>query len=204
MMIYILFLCISPDFGALYTFYLKDEQNFTNIDFANISAVASILYVIALVFYYWKLKKVSPSKLFIGLNIISWIFNCSFFLVVLNLVESWGMNVKYFCIVTMGLGGMFTELYMMPILAIWCGICPKNLEALSITIITGFINFSVISSEYLGGFLIWLIKFDKTNYSKLWIPLSIENAYLLVILFFLIFVKFPDPRSSFAIILTLR
>lgn len=197
MLMYILFICITPDFGALYTFYLRDELKFTKIDFANIATCFAVLYVIGLMVYYVKLKSVSPSRLFIGLNIISWLFNCSFFLVVLGVVESWGINVKFFCMLTMGLGGMLTELYFMPVMAIWCSICPKNLEALSITIITGFINLSNILSEYVGGFLIWLLKFDKRTYSRLWVPLTIENVYMLIVLIFLIFVDFPDPRSKF-------
>lgn len=196
MLLFIIFITLTPDFGALYTFYLKDQLKFTNIDFANISAVTSIMYVVGLVVYYLKLQEVSPSKLFISLNIISWIFNLSFFLVVLNVVQSWGMNVKVFCLVTMGVGSMFVELYFMPIVAIWCGICPKNLEALSITIITGLFNLCGILGEYLGGFLIYVISFDKADYSKLWIPLTIENGYLLVILLFLLCVDFPDPRGK--------
>jgi hypothetical protein len=95
----------------------------------------------------------------------------------------------------MGIGSMFNELYFMPIVAIWCGICPKNLEAVSITIITGIFNMSGILSEYIGGLLIWIIKFDKQDYTKLWIPLTIENGYLLVVFFFLLCIDFPDPRG---------
>jgi hypothetical protein len=196
MLLFVIFITLTPDFGPLYTFYLKDELKFTNIDFANISAVTSILYVVGLLFYYLKLQEVSPSKLFISLNIVSWLFNVTFFLVVLELVQSWGLNVKLFCLVTMGVGSMFVELYFMPVVAIWCSICPRNLEALSITIITGIFNMSGILGEYIGGFLIWLINFDKKDYSQLWIPLTIENGYILFILCFLICVKFPDPRGN--------
>ena len=191
-----MFITITPAFGSLYTFYLKDELKFSNIDFANISAFASILYVIGLLFYYTKLKEIKPAKLFISLIIIAWIFNCSFFLVVLEIIQNWGLNVKYFCILTMGIGSMFNELNFMPIIAIWCAICPANLEAVSITIITGLFNMSGILSEYVGGFLIWIIKFDKAEYSKLWIPLLIENGYLLFIFLFLICIEFPDPRGK--------
>lgn len=195
MLLYIVFASITPDFGTLYTFYLKDELHFSNVDLANISALASILYVAGLLLYYFKLKNLEPSKLFISLNVIAWAFNCSFFLVFLKVIQSMGLNVKFFCILTIGIGSMFTELYFMPIVAIWCGICPKNLEALSITFITGLFNMSNMLAEYIGALLIWIIGFDKSDYSKLWIPLLIENGYLLFILFFLIFIEFPDPRG---------
>lgn len=41
----------------------------------------------------------------------------------------------------------------MPILTIWCAICPKNLEATSITLFTGLSNLSFSFSSYFGSLL---------------------------------------------------
>lgn len=38
----------------------------------------------------------------------------------------------------------------MPLITLWCSICPDNLEATSITLFTGLINLSTSLSSYFG------------------------------------------------------
>lgn len=61
----------------------------------------------------------------------------------------------------------------MPILAIWTSLCPKNLEATSITLFTGLINLSSNASNYFGAFLVWIIGFKANDFSWLWILVTI-------------------------------
>lgn len=41
----------------------------------------------------------------------------------------------------------------MPILTMWCDICPDNLEGSAITLFTGLINISSNLSTYFGAFI---------------------------------------------------
>ena len=196
MLFFLVFILIAPNFDFLYTFYMKDKLKFTDTDLANISSFGEILYTLSLVLYYTKLKHMSPDCLFLCLNVLSWLFSLSFLLVITGTVERLGWNVKYFCLFTNGFNLMFRELYLMPILAIWCGISPKNLEGVSVTLITGIYNMAHVLGKYLGAFFIWCFLFDKENYSDLWMPVVIDNGYLVVVLFLLLFVPFPDPRDD--------
>ena len=61
----------------------------------------------------------------------------------------------------------------MPILTIWCALCPDNLEATSITLFSGLINFSSNLSNYFGSFFIWLLGMNDKDFDRLWILIVI-------------------------------
>ena len=52
----------------------------------------------------------------------------------------------------------------MPILGIWSQYCPPNLEATSITIFTGMMNFSKDFASYLGALLVKLLKMRENDF----------------------------------------
>jgi len=45
----------------------------------------------------------------------------------------------------------------MPLIAIWCHVCPDNLEATSITLFTGLMNLSGNASNYFGSFILYIL-----------------------------------------------
>lgn len=51
--------------------------------------------------------------------------------------------------------------------------CPNKLEATSITLFTGIMNFSDNLSNYWGSLLMWLLNINDKNYDKYWILLVI-------------------------------
>lgn len=192
MVLLVIFLNFTPDFSALYTYYMTDFLLFTTEDLANFSTFSSITAVIAMLLYYFYLKKMKPQNLFKISAFLSWVVSFSFLLVVLQLVQKWGLNTKMFCLLTFGFNSLVGELNLMPIIAIWCGICPKNLEGLSITLITGISNISSIFSEYFGALIIWMFKFKKDDYDSVWKAVLIENGYFLFIIIIVFIVDFPE------------
>lgn len=195
----VLFICLinlTPNFDALMTFYMTDYLKFSTEDLANFSAFATTCYIIGLVLYYYKLKDVNPKNFYISTNFILWIINISFLLVVLGYLEEWGYNVKIFCLLTNGVLSFVGELNFMPILAIWCALCPKNLEGTSITLFTGLLNLSANASLYFGSFLMWLIDIHKNDYDRMWEPVVIQNGYLLIMIIAISFIDFPDPSKQ--------
>ena len=194
----ILFICLinlTPNFDSLYTFYMTDYLKFSTSDLANFSAFATCCYIIGLVLYYYKLQEVNPKNFYITTNFVLWVINLSFLFVVLELLQNWGINIKLFCLLSQGAGTFVAELNFMPILAIWCALCPKNLEGTSITLFTGLINLSSNSSLYFGSFLMWLIDITETDYHRMWEPVVIQQAYLLIMIVGILFIEFPDPSK---------
>lgn len=194
----ILFICLinlTPNFDSLYTFYMTDYLKFSTEDLANFSAFATCCYIIGLVLYYYKLQGINPKNFYISTNFILWVINLSFLLVVLDVLQTWGINIKLFCLLSQGASTFVAELNFMPILAIWCALCPKNLEGTSITLFTGLLNLSANSSLYFGSFLMWLINITETDYHRMWEPIVIQQAYLLVMIVGILFIDFPDPSK---------
>ena len=191
----IVFVCLismTPNFDMLITFYLTDYLHFTTEDLADFSSFATVCYIMSLLLYYFYLKHIDPKKFYIVTNFILFMFNLSFILVVLKVLDKWGISTKLFCLLSQGAWTFMAELNFMPILAIWCGICPKNLEATSITLFTGLLNLAANLSNYFGGFLIWLMDVHRTNYDDLWQPIVIQNSYLLFMMICITMVPFPD------------
>jgi hypothetical protein len=194
----ILFICLinlTPNFDVLYTFYMTDYLKFTTEDLANFSTFATICYIIGLFCYSFFFKDINPKKFFITTNFFLWVMNISFLLVVLKVLDRWGWDNKLFCLLTQGVYSFVAELNYMPILAIWCSVCPKNLEATSITLFTGLMNLSSNLSNYIGSFLIWILNIHKENYDLIWLPLVIQNSYLLLAMVGVMCVTFPNPQD---------
>lgn len=198
----IIFVCLinaTPNFDAITTFYQTDYLKFTTEDLANFQTFATLCYVIAMVIYSYCLQKTDPYKLFLSTNFMLWIVNVSFMLVVTDYITNWGLSVKLFCLFNSGVYSFISELNFMPIIAIWCAICPRGLEATSITLLTAFINFSSNLGVYLGALIMIIMRIKDGQYGELWILLLIQNLYLIVMIIMVAFVEFPDPTRNIPI-----
>ena len=196
MMIFVCLINMSPSFDTISTFYMTDRLGFTTEDLANFSTVSTVAYIIGLLCYSYFLKDIDPKKFFVSTNFVLWLINCSFLLVVTETLTKWGISNRMFCILTQGAYAFVSEINGMPILAIWCSICPKNLEATSITLFTGLMNLSCNLSNYFGVFIMWVMGISKQNLNRIWILIGIQNIYLLAIITAIIFVKFPNPTAK--------
>ena len=184
---------MTPNFDMLVTFYMTDYLKFTTEDLANFAALGTVCYITALILYSFYFQNLKPRKFYIVTNFLLWFINLSFLLVVLGVLDRLGISNKIFCLFSVGFGSFVAELNFMPILAIWCAICPDDLEATSITLFTGLLNLSYNLSNYFGSFLIWCLDIHKNNFNKLWVPIVIQNSYLFIMICAIIFIEFPIP-----------
>jgi hypothetical protein len=173
MVVFVILLNITPSFDSLTTFYMTDTLKFSSMDLADFSTLGTIFYLLGLILYSNYFQKVAPQKIFVVTNFLWLLFNVSFLMVVFGLVEKYGMSNKYFCYFTSGIQNFIGEMNFMPLLAIWCAICPKNLEATSITLFTGLINFASSISCYLGSFVSIALNVSKNNLNEIWKPLLV-------------------------------
>lgn len=110
-------------------------------------------------------------------------------------MEKFGISPKTFCFLNQGVQSFIAEINFMPIIAIWCTISPDNLEATSITLFTGMINFSFNLSNYFGSAILWFLQIDEKQFDDLWIPMTIQNIYLLIMTIAIVFVDFPNVKK---------
>lgn len=195
MMLFVCLINLTPSFDVLSTFYMTDRLGFTTEDLANFATVSTIAYIVGLLCYSYYMMDIDPRKFFISTNFVYWIINVSFMLVVTDSLSRWGLNNRFFCMLNYGTAAFVSEINGMPILAIWCSICPKNLEATSITLFTGLMNLSGNLSNYFGVLIMWITGINKNTLNKVWILIAIQNVYLLVACVAILFVKFPNPNQ---------
>lgn len=112
-------------------------------------------------------------------------------MVIFGTTEQLGINNKYFCFFSNGIQNFIFEMNNLPLLTIWCSICPENLEATSITLFTGLMNLADSLSSYFGSLISIILNVSKENLDDIWKPLLVQNFYLLVMSIFIIFVEFP-------------
>lgn len=153
MVIFVSLINITPSFDSLTTFYMTDKLKFSSTTLSNFSTIGTLCYLMGLVLYSNYFQQVHPKKVFITTNFLGLIFNVTFLFVVFGLIEKWGMSNTYFCLFTTGVQSFIAEMNFLPLLAIWCAICPRNLEATSITLFTGLINLAGSFSCYFGSLI---------------------------------------------------
>ena len=194
MIIIFALLHITPNFHSLYTYYSMDYLLFTKKDLADLSSFSSFTFICGIICYYCFFIKTKPQNLFRVTTLLNWLSTLSFFFVVTGIIQKFNFNVKLFCLFSFGFQSFLKELNTMPIYAIWCDICPKNLEGVSITLITGISNISAIISECLGSLIIYLIGFRNKNYDDIWKTVLVDSLYVFVLLIVLFIIKFPEVQ----------
>lgn len=163
MVLFVCFLNLTPSFDSIVTFYMTDKLKFSSTDLANFSTVGTFTYLLGLLLYSFYLRKIDPAKFFVSTNFILWLINVSFLLVVWDVVEKYGISNKLFCFLTQGVQSFVSEINFMPLIAIWCAICPNNLEATSITLFTGLLNLSYNLSNYFGSLILVILQVSEKN-----------------------------------------
>jgi MFS family permease len=182
----------TPDLEVLYIFYMTDHLGFTKTDLANFMAAGTLFYLSGLIFYQSKLQSVKPKIVFVISNTIFWLINLSFLLVVLEVVQSWGINLKLFCMLTLGAMNFLSKTNILPILAVMCLVCPPGLEATTVTFYTALLKISYYCSLNMGAILMNVFEVTKADYSKFWQLLVVQNSYIFIVLVLIIFISIPN------------
>lgn len=196
LIIFVSLINMQPNFDSLITFYFTDHLKFTTEDLANFATFGTSCYILGLVAYSYYFKKLDPKKFYIGTNFLLWLINLSFMMVVYGVTERMGIDNRYFCLFNQGFFSFVAELNFMPLLAIWCNLCPPSLEATSITLFTGLINLSSNLSNYLGALFMYLFSLKSGHYEQIGKAVIIQNIYLFVLIVTITFVPFPVPPQA--------
>lgn len=185
----------APSFEVLSTFYLIDVLKFSTSELANLSTFTTVCYLIGLTAYSQFFKHVNPKNFYLSTNFVYLTIRALFLLVVFKVIARLGLDEKLFCLLNYGATSFISELNFMPIIAIWCGVCPHNLEATAITVLTGLLNLSYGIGEYVGAFMCWTLGINKSNVDRIWLPLLIQCCYLSVGITAVMFVRFPTASE---------
>lgn len=186
---------LTPSYDALMSLYFIKRLSFSQIDLANLATIGTLFYLMALLLYQTYLKRFSSRAIFILTNFLQAFLNYLFMLVMYQGTSQYLGNSKLFCIITQSLSSFIGELNFIPILTTWCLLCPDNLEATSVTLITGIQNLCGNLSNYLGVLVLRLSKVDEETLEGVERPLWIQSHYFLVLALVSPFVVFPLTKT---------
>ena len=88
------------------------------------------------------------------------------------------------------------ELNSLPLFALWSAFSPSGLEATSITLFTGLMNFTSNMSNYTGYFVLKMTNIDRDTQGDIQKPLWIQNGYLFLLSTVYLFIQFPKATKK--------
>ncbi len=191
----IILINITPSFESLIQAYLLEKLQLSFKDISVIHTCANTFFLLALFIYQRYLKHINPQTLYTITNFFLWIVNISFLLVIFGQVQKLFSNMKLFCIFFQGIDSLIAELNFLPLMSVWYKLCPDNLEATSISVFTGLINFSNNVSNYMGSLVLWFTDVSQKNIEQIYIPIIIQNVYLMSVITMVLFIEFPTKES---------
>ena len=159
-----IFLCINvaPDYGVLYSYFLKEELSYTPQQFAWLSVSSSLTFLLSMiVFKHYFLTRRASSTIIVG------IIGSAVFRTIQLLVVS--KTLPYFSIVLFdGVAeSFFGQLIMMPLIVRAAQGCNDGVEGSVYALMMSMSNFSSICGDWLGGALGAAFGVSETNFENL-------------------------------------
>ncbi|KAJ0666208.1 putative MFS transporter superfamily, biopterin transporter family [Helianthus annuus] len=130
------------------------------------------------------------SQLFFGLSgMLDLVF-------VLRLNLKLGMPDYFFAVIDESVLQMVGRLKWMPLLVLSSQLCPPGIEGTFFALLMSIDNFGLMSSTWLGGLLLHVLRVTRTQFDNLWLAILIRNVLRIVPLCFLFLVPKGGSDSS--------
>lgn len=115
---------------------------------------------------------------------------------VLRLNLKLGMPDYFFVVIDESVSQMIGRIKWMPLLVLSAKLCPPGIEGTFFALLMSIDNVGVLSSSWLGGLLLHIVKVTRTEFSNLWIAILARSVMRILPLFFLFLVPKSDQHST--------
>lgn len=192
-----LFMMIAPDYGDIYTYYLRKELNYTPSDFTWINVSASLSFLLATITFNQFLLREK-----FGIVIMVGIFGSSIFKLTQLLVVT--KIAPYFYIV-LGDGvaeSFFGQLTLMPLIVLAAKGCKDGVEGSVYALLMSICNFSNILGNWAGGFISKIFNVTQDNFDNLIyvmilsIVLDTVIPFVVILKMFSVFDQYEEVESD--------
>jgi len=185
---FIILFMATPSFGDPFFYFLTNELKLTPTNLGTISFFSNIMILIAIFSYKRYFKHVNFKTMIIIGTLVSFGFSFISLLLVLRINVKLGINDFILCLFSSSVLSMIGEFTMMPMLALACQMCPKNLEGTVYSLFMSALNFGGIMSGLFGSFFTSALGITSKNYANLHILILIANFCSLIPLPILYFI----------------
>lgn len=195
LLMFVFILNLIPNFNMIINCYLTDILNFSKEELADVIVFSYFITAVVLLVYFKRFISVG-AKHFYSISILINIgVNFLMFLVFLRMTSFLGdFEVESVSIIS-AFFMIFSDFNIPPVLGMISKVCPANLMATSLSIVSCVIHISMHLAEYFGAFLTRMFEIPDQNYEKAWY-MSMINNYYLIIVFMMLMVIPMDMKNE--------
>ena len=183
--VYVPFLMIvlfsaSPNYNDPFFYFLTNQLKIKATVLGELSFVGNISMLVGIIFYKTYLKNVGFQKMIIFGTIFSTFISLFNFLLVLRVNINFGISDLSVLFLTGAIISFLAEFIIMPVQALACASCPKNLEGTVYSIFMSAIHFGFVFSRLSGAIISKILNITSKDYSKLHLLIFISKVCTLI------------------------
>jgi len=175
----------TPSYGDPFFYFQTNVLGFKATELGKISFCSTLATLLAIICYRIYFKSTSFKSIIITCTIMVFCFNSMSYLLTIRANIALGINDFWLCLVSTTLVTGLGEMVMMPMLALACQLCPKNLEGTVYSFFMSSLNFGGIMSGLNGSMLTSALGITGKNLNRLPTLIIVCNILSLPPLFFL-------------------
>jgi Na+/melibiose symporter-like transporter len=183
--IFLIVFMATPSYSDPFFYFLTNVLKFKATQLGKIAFGSTLATLLSIIFYRYYLKNTNFKTIIIICSLLAFLFNFLAWVVVTRYNVVLGINDFWLCLVSNSLLAGLGELILMPMLALACQLCPKNLEGTVYSFFMSALNFGGIMSGLNGSFLTSALGITSKNFHNLPELILISNVISLLPLFLL-------------------
>lgn len=185
----------APNLGPTFYYYFTEYLKFSPEVMGEISFISSLAYLLGILSLNIFFRRVNFKKFYFSTSMINAIMSSSSLILLFEWNKKLEISDKFFCLSNSAVQNFIAEINFLPLLALCCQFCPKNLEGTTYAVFTAIFNAAGYISTIFGSVLVFLYQIDNSNFQNLWILVIIQTIYTLIGAFLLRFVSFPSNKK---------
>lgn len=189
---------LTPNIDLIVAGFAIVQFNFSNKNIANTFNFGIFFYLLGLYLYQKVFQKLHPKAFYSFLLLLFFVVNLAFVAMVSDNLSIFGVSKGEFMTVFGGAQTFISSLMILPLITVWCRVCPEGLETYSIAIITSFGKCSIAFAAIHGSVAGQLLGVVGDNSPNLWRLVCYQMIFLIVaaIGFWLVPFSIPPKPSA--------
>ncbi|CAD5332630.1 unnamed protein product [Arabidopsis thaliana] len=173
----------------------KDGPLFTQETVGFILSIGSIGSILAATLYQLVLKDHPFRGLCLWTQLLFALSGMLDLILVLRLNLKFGLPDYLFIVVDEIVSQMIGRLKWMPLLVLTSKLCPHGIEGTFFALLMSIDNAGLMTSSWLGGIMLHVLKVTRTEFGNLWLAVLVRNVMRLLPLCFLFLVPKGDQNT---------
>lgn len=162
-----------------------------------ILSIGPVGTILAAILYQNSLKDYPFHNVLFWAQLLSGLSGILDLMLVLRLNLALGIPDFAAIVIDEGVSKLVGQMKWMPLLVLSSRLCPPGIEGTFFALLMSTDNAGLLSSSWLGGLLLHVLKVTRTRFDKLWLAIIIRNILRVAPLCVIFLVPRGDPDSSF-------